>query len=382
MLAMASTGRAETRVVGAGQAYTSIQPALDASGTGDSVLVMAGTYTEMITLRSNVVLLSADGPEATVIASPGPASGYRGLVHATDTGPLIEDNVVRDNTVLTTFDGWTFGGGGVTSWDSSVIVRRNLVEGNRVQYGSSSDRHFGGGGVLCLGDDGSRPSGPSGVPEVVIADNVIRDNVGGPGGGLLVDDPLARVVGNEITGNLAERGGGIYVAFTRNTIVDNVCLAWDGGAAVALADAGTVQASHNIIAGTAVGYGFRGHPEVDLTFTCNDLFGNELGSVPTGEPEVVGIDGNFAADPLFCGTDDLTIREDSPCAPTGACGLVGRFDVGCASPRADVSAPGPAAWVHAHPTPPGASCTSATRSGPGASSRCGRPQVASCSRPT
>lgn len=448
-LATASTGWSETRVVGDGQAYTSIQPAMDASASGDTVLVMAGTYTEMVTFRSNVVLVSADGPGTTILTTPGPTQ-YRGVVYASETGPLteirgftirdqlvylgwgagihvvdghltirenvvtnntvrmdlatggaagimvwdgsalIEDNVVTDNTVLTTFDGWTIGGGGVTSWDSSVIVRRNLIEGNRVQYGSGSDRHFGGGGVLCVGDDRPRPDGPSGAPGVVVEDNVIRDNTAGPGGGLLVDDPLARVVRNEITDNLAERGGGVYVArcdslafntiagntafrdgsgvmvrigpqyepgnvdvsLIRNTIADNVCLAWDGGAAVAVADTGTVLIDRTIITTTKVGHGFRGHPDANITFTCNDLFGNELGSVPAGHPEVVGIDGTFAADPLFCGPDDYALREDSPCAPDGACGQVGRLGIGCAPPpRADVDVPDPARWVRVYPNP-------------------------------
>ena len=65
------------------------------------------------------------------------------------------------------------------------------------------------------------------------------------------------------------------------------------------------------------------------TVACSDIYGNR------GGDSLFGIDkgGNFSADPLFCNAPigDLTISEESPCAPanSGGCGLIGAHPVGC-----------------------------------------------------
>ncbi len=62
---------------------------------------------------------------------------------------------------------------------------------------------------------------------------------------------------------------------------------------------------------------------------CNDVVGGEL--VITGS---VVVEENLIADPLFCDevNGDLTIAQDSPCAPGNGpdgCGGIGAFGVGC-----------------------------------------------------
>lgn len=83
-----------------------------------------------------------------------------------------------------------------------------------------------------------------------------------------------------------------------------------------------------------------------LAIHCSDLYGNDGGDWIGSLGDYLGNDGNFAADPLFCGvaTGDFTLREGSPCLPghhpDGAdCGLVGALSSGCEAPASLAIAP-------------------------------------------
>jgi hypothetical protein len=73
------------------------------------------------------------------------------------------------------------------------------------------------------------------------------------------------------------------------------------------------------------------------TLICCDVFGNEGGDWTDIIADQLGLDGNFAADPLFCDTLGLDLRLEacSPCLPgnhpDGAdCGTIGAWSEGCA----------------------------------------------------
>jgi len=75
--------------------------------------------------------------------------------------------------------------------------------------------------------------------------------------------------------------------------------------------------------------------------SCSDVFGNGDGDWTECIGDQYGVNGNFSADPLFCGPDigDYTLRSDSPCLPGNhpdgyACGLIGAFGEGCSGPTA------------------------------------------------
>jgi hypothetical protein len=69
--------------------------------------------------------------------------------------------------------------------------------------------------------------------------------------------------------------------------------------------------------------------------TCSNVFGNEGGDWERCIEEQSGSSGNMSSEPLFCnmGLDNLFLAEISPCAPahSAGCGLIGSFEVGCAS---------------------------------------------------
>jgi predicted outer membrane repeat protein len=99
----------------------------------------------------------------------------------------------------------------------------------------------------------------------------------------------------------------------------------------------TVQAS--ILAFGSDGVPMNTHGGRMVDFTCVDVFGNADGDfvdVLAGRDDA---DGNFSADPRFCGLSEglLSLSVDSPCLPgnhpTGsACGRIGALDAACAGP--------------------------------------------------
>ena len=130
--------------------YDKIQDAIDAAVAGDKVKVLAGIYSEVVTMRAGVDLLG-EGADVTTIVSlpegpPGPVvttaddctldgftiTGGRGrpghAVYCKDTSPRISNCIVRDND---------YTGIGVHNTKAHPIVENNRVHNN------------GGPGVAC-----------------------------------------------------------------------------------------------------------------------------------------------------------------------------------------------------------------------------------------
>ena len=110
----------------------------------------------------------------------------------------------------------------------------------------------------------------------------------------------------------------------------------DGDLAVACQGSltGSVEFTRNVIARhgggvfCAVGGGVKS--------VCNDFY--EVASPFAGDcPDEIGVSGNIALDPEFCGIDDsgnYFLQSDSPCAPGNHpngydCGLIGALPVNC-----------------------------------------------------
>ncbi len=67
-MVMAAPAAADTLEVGSGKTYTTIQEAIDVAGSGDTIVVDAGTYTEDLTVNiANLTIQSADGAATTII---------------------------------------------------------------------------------------------------------------------------------------------------------------------------------------------------------------------------------------------------------------------------------------------------------------------------
>ncbi|MFM8277780.1 MAG: DUF4347 domain-containing protein [Cyanobium sp.] len=182
-----------TLSVGAGETYTTIQAAIDASSDGDTIEVQAGTYAELLSIYKSITLrgpnagINATGaarnPEAILTFPPG----------ATDDDSILV--YVEPNTHNVTIDGFT-----LQSDDSLISQSRidSLIYTDKVNNLSILNNELIG----------------STLPIYVLTDpdqSVYRD-------GLLIQ-------GNHINGGAnvnSDYNRGIYIQATAGTISDNL----------------------------------------------------------------------------------------------------------------------------------------------------------------
>ncbi len=252
--------------------YATIQYALIVAAPGDTVLVAPGTYYEKIVwpARQSLHLISETGPDATVI-------------HGMDVGTVIRFSAPVDSTTL--IEGFTIThgtgemGGGIACVSAEPTIRGNrIVENVATYYGGGiycegqsrapiiTGNSFcantvidGSGGAICsYGDtypvisdnefrDNTADAYYGGAIHceayslqarvLLIAHNTFRNNSAGGGGALSFFNPYSeppKVLDNEIVGNHAVFGGGIYsfwsLAHVRgNAIRDNHATGTGGG---------------------------------------------------------------------------------------------------------------------------------------------------------
>ncbi len=175
-----------------------------------------------------------------------------------------------------------------------------------------------------------------------------------------IDLERCQFLGNECSDALI-RGGEAYLEADERTFAENegTTIRWDASYGMSpeveirltsctLAEnrgAGTPEISVRSEGGSAVALtleqtilAFRdGGPAVICTgitgiaATCSDVYGNSGGDWTGCLAGLDGTGGNLSADPLFCRQqpNPYLLREDSPCLPHGACGLIGAWGSGC-----------------------------------------------------
>ena len=117
-------------------------------------------------------------------------------------------------------------------------------------------------------------------------------------------------------------------------VVQNTTFAYNWSCPGA-ADASSVLATNSLtIENSILAFGMGKLIECppDLTFRCNNVYGNELGDFTDCLAGLEGVDGNFSAPPLFC-SPEFTLASISPCLPGNHpdgvdCGLIGAFGGG------------------------------------------------------
>ncbi len=261
--------------------FASVQKAIDVAAVGGgNVYVGPGTFTGNITLKNGVSLYGAGATNTTLTVVSGSVitisnigggetvSGftitggsavYGAGVYCVNSSPVIENNTIKGNSAFRA-DGEA-SGGGLHSRGGAPLIRNNLITGN-----TASGAYPAGAGITLVssaatihgntivansveGDesDGMGGSGYGGgihsVGTCYITANTIADNMVtagyAVGGGVFAIDGSPQIVGNTITGNLAEgapadaydygsaTAGGVGVLrasalIARNVIADNV----------------------------------------------------------------------------------------------------------------------------------------------------------------
>ena len=199
-----------------------------------------------------------------------------GGIRALDHMLLLEDVIVRDNSVRPRGTTNAFGGG-VSQQAGRLIVRNSTIRGNLVAVKSEIASAFGGGLNVQTGElevEGStisrnvaRQTGSPGrsngggiltrVP-TTITGSTIAGNTADDGGGIRVADPegTLELTASTLSGNRAMKGGGLLVAnntadslvnstFSGNRITSN---AFDAGGAGLYVSLGQVGLAHVTLA--------------------------------------------------------------------------------------------------------------------------------------
>ena len=203
LAAFSVSGAAATRIVDPGP--TTIHEAMAVSAPGDSIVLRPGQFllSQGVNVRSGVVLVSADGPLATILdmqyqvrglvledlAIPPLISGL-GFVHAVAPGfavgggilsinssPEIRNCFFTANEVLT-FEGQGGHGSAIAILGGTPIIENNTIVGNTC-----------GGGALFLSDTGGI------VRNNVIAFN-LRSEESDTGFGITCDNSTADISNN------------------------------------------------------------------------------------------------------------------------------------------------------------------------------------------
>ena len=120
--------------------FSTIQAAIDAASSGDTVLVADGTYTENLIIYKDIKIISENGAEKTII-----------------DGGKIKHVIEFNSSALTTrdcvLDGFTItnggnangssdeAGGGINVWSGSPTLRNLIIKGNRREAWSGGGIH-------------------------------------------------------------------------------------------------------------------------------------------------------------------------------------------------------------------------------------------------
>jgi len=313
--------------------YSAIQEAILASVDGDTVLVSPGTYVENINFRGRNVTVASEfildrNPETimnTIINGGSPAMN--------DTGSCVIISSGEDSTAV--LEGFTLTGGIGTKWVDEHGAG-TYVEGGGIliQYSAPTIRHnrivlntairvysnaiSAGGGGIRVGDS-----------EPLIENNVIMDNEGLYGGGIVFNYTGGTIRNNVIANNRVYAavsaptfgGGGVWISgnfsagqkvVENNTIYGNSVSGTGGG--------GYSGRGGGILVGGSTTAFIRNNIVWANTQTIAGQIGNTSGGLPVVTySDVQGGytgDGNIDSDPFISDTS-FYLQSASPCIDAG-----------------------------------------------------------------
>jgi hypothetical protein len=358
-LALPASSEAATIRVPADAA--TIQRAIDAAVSGDTVLVSPGTYVENITFRGKIIAVESEQGAAVTVIDGGAVGSV-----ATFTSGETRNAVLRGFTIRNGRN--SFNGGGVLIQNSSPSIIGNVIVNNGACSGAGVYSSFGS--PLIQGNTISRNfvyacSGASGLGvyiggnssaelignvisensgfangggvtlfaagTVVLRSNVIARNLTSgfspctSGGGIwMVNFSQATIVDNLVVGNAAGCGGGFFwggstgvTTFVNNTFADN-----DGaeGSAIDVSGVDTRHVIHNNViigkAGQTAFYCRNSASTPSPIVNASDVFSQ--GGLAYGGTcaDQTGVRGNQSVDPIFVRNAVADLLGDYHLQPT------------------------------------------------------------------
>jgi len=328
--------------------YTTIQGAVDAAVSGDTVELTDDIYTgpqnRDIRLQGKSIRLRSHSgnPQACVIDCQGTAEDpHRGFVFDSDEGRecVLEGLTVRN--------GYQIGGGGALISGAQPTIRNCAFTGNTA----------GGGGALQMIEgadplvqncrfEGNHASTYAGACDLEVCNATFRgcefieNSCAATAGALLLYQAGATLDSCTFAGNTAQNGGAVAWYYpTRSSSVSHCTFHGNGavnGGSLVTAYGAAPELENCILAFGTQGAAVHCVEEAGATFSCSDIYGNAGGDWVGCIAGQSGTNGNFSADPLLCdaAAGDFGLLETSPCAPENSpagCGLIGAHGVGCKS---------------------------------------------------
>ncbi|HET8680833.1 MAG TPA: choice-of-anchor Q domain-containing protein [Micromonosporaceae bacterium] len=274
--------------------FATIQAAIDAAASGDTVLVEPGTYPERLDFhQKNVRVESTGGAAATTLRVPG-GTGVR-------IGPGAAFVGFTVTGAAATF------GAAVSVAGAGTLIQRNVFDGNM---------QGGGGFGAAIGGNNASPT---------VDRNVFRNNscdaqfLSGVVSFVNVSSPRVTnnlFLRNPCTGINMTLPVGSTPSVVNNTFISNrTAVRVDAR----IATAAQVY-RNNILAGNGVGLQVDfGQVSRNPTWQHNLVFGNQGGDY-IGIANQTGLAGNISADPEFvnAGQDDHHLQASSPAVDAGS----------------------------------------------------------------
>jgi hypothetical protein len=325
--------------------FSTIQAAINAAVTGDTVRVAPGKYIENINFQGKAITVLSDaGPDFTIIdgnlansvvvfiTGEGPNSILDGFTIRNGKSPVTDGGGIRISNASPTIrhnrivNNSSCGGVGISINTGSPLIQSNVISDN-VNHDCTGGS--GGGGILinfsgsaqildntisnnspASASDGGGISVSSGATPL-IRGNIITGNTGSSrGGGISVNSTDTRIIQNVIAGNTAQRGGGIFVSepggntnpnlITANTIADNI--AGLQGSALYVDGSGSnfVPFRNNIILAKPGQIAVQCvTTNVTALFAFNDVVAEQSTTFGGLCTDPNGINGNISAIPFF-----------------------------------------------------------------------------------
>ncbi|HET9233970.1 MAG TPA: hypothetical protein VFP10_07520 [Candidatus Eisenbacteria bacterium] len=200
---VASTAEAtlwNVKADGSGDTPT-LQAAILAAASGDTVLIFPGTYTEHCTLDAKTLVLQGkDGAEATFLDGE-----FAGRVLEVNAGEVTLSGLTIENGLKTGIE-VDNQGAGIAAFQSFIAIKNCVFRSNVAAIGGAVFV-----GSFSAPKAGGAPSGSVATPSLVVENTVFQNNVATQsGGGIHSDEVPSYIVDCTFQGNHAgELGGGI-----------------------------------------------------------------------------------------------------------------------------------------------------------------------------
>jgi predicted outer membrane repeat protein len=332
--------------------FPTIQAAIDAVSTGDTIDLLDGTYVgdgnHDVDFRAKAVTLRSQSgnPSSCIIDCQGsPDEAHRGFLFVSGEGStsVIEAVTVRNGVIPPGGDPPNGCGAAILCLDSSPTLRdctfieSSALLGGAMYCANSSSPQIAdctfignhaalGGAFFCSSSCQPTLSGCMFLENTATSDAGALDchdgsdativnctfiaNTAPMGGAIqcISSSPLVR--GCTFYANAGSLCGGVYSHTSSSPTLENVIVAFCPEGPAVLCSEGS-----------------------SAWLSCCDLFGNAGGDWAGFIADQYGTSGNIALDPLFCDApgNDLTLEAVSPCAPAynPVCGLIGAWPVAC-----------------------------------------------------